>query len=171
MSAAACIPSSLARSVAPALRNECGEISRPSRPALRRIPRNVLRTLKGVSGVPTRVKNSRCSASSGSSRAKQGQAGPSRAKRSRITSTANRGIAITRFDSWVFGCRCCRCTPAPAWTTIVPQTVTRGGSVAPLNGGRAQHVTHDRHTARDRDDIWTSTRARSPQPATHTVTR
>ena len=43
--------------------------------------------------------------------------------------------------------------------------------VAPLNGGRAQHVTRGRHTARERDDIWADTRARSTQPATHTVTR
>ena len=43
--------------------------------------------------------------------------------------------------------------------------------VAPLNGGQAQPIARDRHTARDHDDIWADTRARSTQPATHTVTR
>ena len=43
--------------------------------------------------------------------------------------------------------------------------------VAPLNGGRARHVTHDRHTARDPDDVWAGTSTRSTQQAARSVTR
>ena len=87
-----------------------------AKPASSRIRRNVRRTLYGASGVPFRVKNSRCSFLCSS-------AGIS-ARRRRTTSAAKGGTATTRFDSWVFGCAC-RLTAVPLRQTIVPQSHSR----------------------------------------------